>query len=61
MEVRWAALDDLVDGIYAGHLQNPSLVVGALSLKNAIHEGRLDHLRPADAPWAARTGRLRKG
>jgi len=61
MEVRWAALDDLVDGIYAGHLQNPSLVVGALSLKTAIHEGRLDQLRPADAPWAARTGRQHRG
>ena len=59
--MRWAALDDIVDGIYAGHLQNPSLVVGALSLKTAIREGRLDHLRPADDPWAARTGRQHKG
>ena len=60
MEVRWVALGDIVDGIYAGRLQNPSLVIGALSLTTALHEDRLDDLRPADAPWPARTGRHNK-
>ena len=54
MDVRWAALDDIVDGIYAGRLQNPSLIVGALSLRTAIHEERMDQLRPGNSPWEAR-------
>ncbi len=57
MDVRWAFLKDIIDGIYAGHLQNPSLVVGALSLTTALHEGRLDQLRPGTSPWDARTVR----
>ena len=57
MEVRWAALEDVIDGIYAGHLQNPSLVTGALSLATALREERLDQLRPGNAPWDARTVR----
>jgi ADP-ribose pyrophosphatase len=48
-------LTDIIDGIYAGRLQNPSLVMGALSLTTAIHEGRIDQLRPGNAPWEART------
>lgn len=60
MEVRWAALADIVDAIYAGHLQNPSLVVGALSLTTAIHEGRLDQLRTPGSPWDARTVRANR-
>ena len=54
MDIRWAALTDVVDAIYAGHLQNPSLVVGALSLTTALHEGRIDQLRPGNAAWDAR-------
>lgn len=57
MDVRWAALTDVVDAIYAGHLQNPSLVVGALSLTTALHESRLDQLRPGSSAWDARTVR----
>jgi len=55
MDVRWAALDDIVDGIYAGRLQNPSLLMGALSLRTAILENRVEELRPGNAPWDART------
>jgi ADP-ribose pyrophosphatase len=60
MDVHWAALADVVDAIYAGRLQNPSLVVGALSLTTAIHENRLDQLRPGNSPWSARTVRANK-
>jgi hypothetical protein len=52
--VRWAALDDIIEGIFSGQLQNPSLVVGALSLRTAIHEARIDQLRPGNSPWEAR-------
>ena len=61
MEVRWAALEDVIDGIYAGHLQNPSLVTGALSLATALRENRLDQLRPGNATWDARTVRANRG
>ena len=57
MDVRWAALTDVVDAIFAGHLQNPSLVIGALSLTTAMHENRMDQLRPGSSPWDARTVR----
>ena len=54
MDVCWAARADLVDAIYAGRLQNPTMVAGVLALEAARLGGRLDVLRPADAPWPAR-------
>ncbi len=54
MGLHWAALDELVDGVYAGRIQSPTMVLGALALHGAIQAGRLDELRPADAPWPAR-------
>ncbi|MDO5684421.1 MAG: NUDIX hydrolase [Propionibacteriaceae bacterium] len=55
MEVCLVGLDDLVDAIYAGRVQNPTRVVGALSAYAALRSGRVDSLRAADAPWPARS------
>ena len=54
MEVCWAARADLVDAVFAGRLQNPTMVAGVLALETARLAGRLDGLRPGAAPWPAR-------
>jgi len=54
MEVGWVPLADLVDAVYGGHVQSPTLVSGVLALEAARATGPLDSLRPADAPWPAR-------
>lgn len=54
MEVCLVALDDLVDAIFAGRVQNPTMVVGALAAHAALRTGRLGALRTPSAPWAAR-------
>lgn len=54
MEVCWAARADLVDAVLAGQLQNPTMVAGVLALETARLSGRLESLRPVDAPWPAR-------
>ncbi|MFT4214475.1 MAG: NUDIX hydrolase [Microbacterium sp.] len=54
IEVRWAALDDVVDAVLARQLQNPSLALGAL----AAHAARArdwSTLAPGDAPWPRRS------
>lgn len=54
MSVEWIHLAELVDAVYAGQVQSPSLVSGVLSLHAAMLDGRIADLRPADAPWPAR-------
>ena len=54
MDVCLVPLADLVDAIYAGRIQNPTMVVGALAAYAAIATGRVDALRPAGSPWPAR-------
>ncbi|GLW46272.1 NUDIX hydrolase [Streptomyces sp. NBRC 14336] len=54
LEYARVPLDELVRGVLAGDLHNNCLVVGVLSLAAARASGRLDDLRPADAPWPAR-------
>lgn len=54
MGLHWLALDELVEFVYAGKVQNPTMVTGTLALALAVESGRLDSLRPADAPWPAR-------
>lgn len=54
MEIAWVARADLVEAILGGRLQNPTMVAGLLALETARLSGRLDALRPADAPWPAR-------
>jgi ADP-ribose pyrophosphatase len=57
MEACWAQRSDLIDAIYAGRLQNPTMVSGLLALEAARLGDRLDALRPADAEWPARAAR----
>lgn len=45
---------DLVELIFAGGCQNPSLVAGLMALETARLSGRIDALRPDDAPWPIR-------
>lgn len=54
MEVCLVALDDLVDAIYAGRVQNPTMVMGVLAAYAALRTGRVDSLRQTEAPWKAR-------
>jgi len=51
MPVSRVPLDELVDGVLAGRLHNPSLVTGVLAAWTARSRGGWDALRPADAPW----------
>lgn len=53
IEVRWAPLDEVVDAVLARHLQNPSLVIGALTAHASRARG-WSTLAPADAPWPRR-------
>ncbi len=54
MGLEWMPIEEAVEGIYAGRIQNPSMVSGTLALAHALHSGRIDQLRPADSPWPAR-------
>lgn len=54
MNLHWASLSDLVDGVFAGRLQNPTLIIGVLALHSAIRDGRLNQLRSPSEAWAAR-------
>ncbi|HUK69670.1 MAG TPA: NUDIX hydrolase [Streptosporangiaceae bacterium] len=49
MQVAWVPLEDAVRGIFAGHLHNPTAVVGILSAYAARSDG-FATLRSADAP-----------
>jgi 8-oxo-dGDP phosphatase len=51
MPLAWAPVRVLVDRILAGRLHNPLMVMGTLALQAALTAGRLEDLRPADAPW----------
>lgn len=50
----WLPLEHLVELIYLGEVQSPTMVAGTLALALAVEQGRLDQLRPADADWPAR-------
>lgn len=54
MEVCLVPLEDLVAAIFAGRVQNPTLVVGVLAAHTALRTGRLTQLRTPDSPWPAR-------
>ncbi|MCL1839080.1 MAG: NUDIX hydrolase [Propionibacteriaceae bacterium] len=54
MEVCWAARAQLVDAIFAGKIQNPTMVTGILALETARNNRRLEQLRAADSVWEAR-------
>ncbi|MFF1574666.1 NUDIX domain-containing protein [Leifsonia sp. NPDC058292] len=50
IEVRWVPLDDVVESILSRRVQNPSLIVGALSARVARESGWAQ-LGAADEPW----------
>ena len=54
MDTVWASLDHLVEAIFAGRLQNPTVVSGALAAWTARERDGFESLRPADAAWPAR-------
>jgi len=54
IEVRWVPLDEVVDAVLERRLQNPSLVVGALTAQAARARGWAT-LAAGDAPWARRS------
>lgn len=54
IEVRWVALDELVDAVLARRVQNPSLVVGALAAHASRARGWAT-LAPGDEPWPRRS------
>ncbi len=60
MELRWAPLDELVTAIFAGWIQNPTMVMGTLALQAARLGGRMEELRRPEVTWPARQvkGRL---
>lgn len=60
MGLYWLPLQQLVDLVYAGQVQSPTMVGGTLALALAIEQGRLDQLRPADAAWPARSAKERR-
>ncbi|WP_344445075.1 NUDIX hydrolase [Kitasatospora nipponensis] len=47
-------LEQLIAGILAGELHNPTLITGTLALHAALSGAGLAQLRPADSPWPAR-------
>ncbi len=54
MELRWVPLADLVEGVLAGRLHNPLMVMGALALQATLDNAGIEKLRPATAPWRDR-------
>ena len=54
MRSEWVPRADLVAAVLAGQCQSPTLVAGILALETARLSGRIDQLRPADAPWTIR-------
>ncbi len=53
IETRWVSLDEVVDAVLARRVQNPSLVVGAMTAFTARARG-WSTLAPGDAPWPRR-------
>ncbi len=57
MLVEWAPLDEVREGVLAGRLHNPLLVMGALAA-GVLRDRGWRGLRPADAPWPEAPGHL---
>ena len=60
MEVCLVPLDDLVTAIYAGRVQNPTMVVGGLAAYAALRTRRVEELRRPGAPWPARAAKAER-
>jgi 8-oxo-dGTP pyrophosphatase MutT (NUDIX family) len=50
MQLRWVPLDEVVDAVLDGSLQNPSLVIASLAAQTSRARG-WSSLKPADEPW----------
>lgn len=57
MTWEWMDRSELTAAVFEGRCQSPTLVAGLLALEAAILGGRIDALRPADAPWPIRSQR----
>ena len=53
LPARWVPMDDVVGGVLAGELNNPTTVTGILAAAASRAQG-WKGLRPPDAPWPAR-------
>lgn len=53
MQITWEPIDDLVEGIMAGRLHNPVMIMGVLAAAHARRNGWVG-LRPANEPWTFR-------
>ncbi|WP_022883094.1 NUDIX domain-containing protein [Gryllotalpicola ginsengisoli] len=51
IEVAWVDLDEVVDGVLARRLQNPSLAIGAMAAKIARERG-WESLGDPEEPWS---------
>jgi ADP-ribose pyrophosphatase len=51
IEVRWVDLDEVVDGVLARRLQNPSLALGSLAARTARDRGWAS-LGSPEEPWS---------
>lgn len=60
MPMVWIPIEDAVDLIFAGRLQNPTAVAGIMAAKVA-RDRNWTGLRPADSPWPAREHLLATG
>lgn len=55
LTVAWVDLEQAVQRVLAGDIENAMCVVGVLAADRAVRDG-LTGLRPADAPWPGRKG-----
>lgn len=53
MGLTWLPLDEVVDLVRAGQVENIALVTGVLALAFALVTDGVDDLRPGDAEWPA--------
>lgn len=54
MRVQRVAREELVEAVFEGRCQSPTLVAGVLALETARLSGRVEKLRGIDAPWPIR-------
>lgn len=50
----WVSRAELVEAVFDGRCQSPTLVAGIMALEAARASGRVDELRPADSDWPIR-------
>ena len=53
MKLSWVPFDAVMQGVLAGRINNPSVVIGCFAVAQARCSDSLNQLRPGDAPWPA--------